>query len=90
MNDAELATVTHVAAPAVTIDGRTIQRCAICGEKLVDEDYRKIAVPAGTKYRPGAFRMGALVSVDGNMQRDTGKWPSDPLPADNCLPLVET
>jgi hypothetical protein len=30
-----MATV-HLAGPIVTVDNRVIQRCAVCGQKLVD------------------------------------------------------
>lgn len=31
-----MQTVTHIAGPVMNIDGRAIQRCAVCGEKLID------------------------------------------------------
>lgn len=36
-------TVSHIAGPAMAICGRVIQRCAVCGEKLVDS--KNVAAP---------------------------------------------
>jgi hypothetical protein len=32
-----MATI-HLAGPIVTVDSRVVQRCAVCGQKLVDLD----------------------------------------------------
>lgn len=74
--------VTHIAAPHVTIDGRyQRQRCAWCGTVLAEYDLTRIAVPVGTDPEPPHWPLGALVTVDGN-----ASWGSDAeqLPDDAC------
>jgi hypothetical protein len=36
MRTVDLETVTHVAACAIQVGDRVIQRCCVCGEKLAD------------------------------------------------------
>lgn len=85
---------THVAAPYFGIARRMIQRCGICGEKLIDLDFDRVAVPEGPDGKPGelpgGFPTAALVRCVGNAQVVVGSFEqSDPLPPDFCLELVE-
>lgn len=74
--------VTHIAAPHVTIDGRyRRQRCAWCEAVLAEYDLSRIAVPVGTDPDPGHWPEGALITVDGN-----ASWieEAEGLPDDAC------
>lgn len=92
MND----TVTHAAGPAVSFMGRVIQRCAVCGCKLADN--QNTAMPMNADGTPPVFPVwseGALVQVEeGNPTRYSvigefgGKKPT-PVPEDFCIALVE-
>lgn len=74
-------TTTHIAALAITVNGRVIQRCALCGSKLLDSKY---ALLAGNLCWP-AYRM---VRVTPKGQIDLGQNLKE-LPMDCCLDLVE-
>jgi hypothetical protein len=80
--------VTHIAGVHVNVDGRVIQRCALCGEKLIDSAHSlNIGFTDASGYP--VFQAGTLVR-----QRDDGIWEyakpqAHSLPNDNCLPLVE-
>lgn len=78
--------VTHIAGHSITVRGRLIQRCALCGEKLVDS--LNTASPDG---RPiGTWEVGRFVNVTfGNPSRSVVLENSDKLPDDSCLSLVE-
>ncbi len=74
--------VTHIAAPHITIDGRYArQRCGWCGQILIEHDLTRVAVPEGQDRAPGTWSAGALVTVDGN-----ASWTVDgeELPEDAC------
>lgn len=84
---------THLAGPAITICGRVIQRCAICGEKLVDSLNCAMPLkPDGTADTIGTWEPGRLVRVEAG---NPAHWilledPEDMrLPADACIDLVE-
>lgn len=85
--------VTHVAGPVVTIRSlnRSIQRCAICGEKL--RDNLNEMGPIGPDGKPPAFlhySEAALIEIDGNRTSVVGDFlDCDRLPDDFCLSLVE-
>lgn len=94
------ATVTHVAERPFAFDGRMIQRCAACGEKLLDTRYAPplLQEPAASRAKKAGFPVwepGDLVRVqpaeDGKPERQwlTGHWNTDPLPPDSCIDLVE-
>ncbi|TDC81896.1 hypothetical protein E1193_13410 [Micromonospora sp. KC606] len=74
--------VTHIAAPQITISDRYMrQRCGWCGDILVEYDLARIAVPAGQDPTPATWPTGALVTVDGY-----ASWASEgeQLPDDAC------
>lgn len=83
--------VTHVAGPFIGLSStnRAIQRCLICGEKLIDT--KNQASPNG---EPSSFwRAGALIKVEGSQpacSSDIGDFLTDSeLPDDLCISLVE-
>jgi hypothetical protein len=91
-------TITHIAAPWISINGRLIQRCGVCGEKLIDSKNKTIAIPKGMKGDEGPEKLigtwqpGALVraTVDQNptqftlLHADEGFYPED-----GCIESVE-
>lgn len=86
-----METVTHIAGVRLTVCGRVIQRCSLCGFKLCDS--LRVGIPDDPDGTPGKFptwEPGRLVRFTlGNPRRevmlpDTGK-----LPDDSCLSLVE-
>lgn len=86
--------VTHVAGPPVTIGERTVQRCALCGEKLLDN--KNTVAPIGPNGEPPDFpvwRERSLVTVsEGNPTSFilAGDFAAvEELPEDFCLALVE-
>jgi hypothetical protein len=84
--------VTHIAGPALTIcGGRVIQRCSLCGEKLIDN--RHEASPIGPDDMPDkrpTWEVGRLVRFSGtNPQSQVLLEDTDKLPDDSCLDLVE-
>lgn len=70
--------VTHIAGIVVKVNDRIIQRCALCGEKLIDTAYNNTAI---------VWKEHSFVNLDGNQMTVTE--PTLELPEDNCLPLVE-
>ncbi len=74
--------VTHIAAPQITISDRYLrQRCGWCGEILAEYDLTRIAVPVGQDPTPASWPVGALVTVDGG-----ASWTveGERLPNDAC------
>lgn len=81
--------VTHIAAPFVIIRGRVIQRCAVCGEKLVDTKGTAMPLrPDGTPDKMPTWGPFELVQVEGNRQ-SVIRCVDDKYPADGCIELVE-
>lgn len=83
--------VTHIAGPAITVDGRTIQRCSLCGDKLVDSKNAMAPVnPDGSIPTIGTWQVGRLIQVEGfNPKRYLLLPDTDKLPEDSCIDLVE-
>ena len=78
--------VTHLAGVFVGLAGRVIQRCAVCGYKLVDN--KNTASPDGSAMP--TWTDGALVEIDGNRSSMVGMYEDPaPLPASFCINLVE-
>lgn len=87
-------TTTHIAGVPVTLsgrDGRVIQRCSLCGEKLVDSKGMAAPLrPDGTAESMGTWEVCRLVQVEhGNPTRWSLLPESEKLPPDSCLELVE-
>lgn len=93
-------TATHLAERPVNINGRTIQRCCVCGFKLIDDHGRGGTVDARGKagpvmtFEPGDFvRLPLDVSQTDNDEPRrpilAGHTNTDRLPADFCIDMVE-
>lgn len=88
-----MTTVTHVAGPAVIVAGRGIQRCCVCGEKLIDTKNQMVPLsPDGTPGLACCWADGAMVQFEeGNPRREShvGQFGVNRLPSDSCIALVE-
>lgn len=52
-------TVSHIPAPAIWVNGRMIQRCAVCGEVLIDKPGpRTMPLPEDTVARTPLSKVG--------------------------------
>lgn len=82
---------THIAGPAITACGRLIQRCSLCGDKMVDSKGMMAPInPDGSTPSIGTWEVGRLVRVTtGNPQHWELLPGTDKLPDDSCLELVE-
>jgi hypothetical protein len=82
--------VIHIAGIELRIGPLQRQLCAWCGERLVDNDLRNIAVPEGQDPHMHAWELNGLVEVmPGNPalyaalpHPDDGKYPDN-----GCCPL---
>ena len=87
MND----TVTHIAGNRIIADGRVVQRCSLCGEKLCDSN--RVEMPRnadGTMPEFPTWEVGRLVQVTaGNPTQHLLMPDTDRLPKDSCLELLE-
>lgn len=83
--------VTHIVGSWIEIGGRVIQRCAWCGEKLLDS--KNVAMPLGPNGEEPSFPTwppGRLVRFSGTQPRCEHLLPeSAQLPSDSCVDLVE-
>lgn len=84
-------TTTHIAGPAITACGRLIQRCSLCGEKLVDSKGVMVQANEDGTFDPiPTWEVGRLVQVEGGNPTRYSLLPdTDKLPEDSCLDLVE-
>ena len=82
---------THIAGNHITVNGRTIQRCALCGEKLIDsKNQAGVIGPNGELPGVATWQPGRLVSVSGgNPSRSVLLPDAERLPDDSCIDLVE-
>jgi hypothetical protein len=89
--DSDALTTTHVAAPSITVGGRVIQRCLVCGEKLVDSRGQMAPLgPDGEIPEVPTWEAGRMVRVHrGNPTRFELLPDSDQLTPDSCAALVE-
>jgi len=77
-----LDSVTHLAGPCIVIGDRVIQRCMVCGDKLLDYDRRSNQIDVWPE--------ASLVSVRNGEYRNLGDaFDTRELPDDSCVPLVE-
>jgi len=75
----------HIAGMPVWIGDRWMrQRCAWCGEVLLNYDLSLVAVPVGQESDPGTWEIGALVLMDGGMAAVVPHADGDPLPDEAC------
>lgn len=87
-----MSSVTHLAGNVVTVDDRVIQRCSICGEKLVDSKGQMFPVlPGEPPPLVATWEVGALVRVSGEQPQHWEVLQVDEkrLPDDSCIELVE-
>lgn len=88
-----MITVSHIAGPAITIMGaeRVIQRCSLCGEKLIDSKGMAAPLnPDGSAPQVCVWEVGRFVQVtEGNPTMYLLLPPSQKLPDDSCIVLVE-
>jgi len=95
-----MASTTHVAGPAIYVTSqhdpkmcRVIQRCLICGTKLIDVDEATTAyaVTSETVGRNAPFTWAVphMVRVNGNHSQDIGGYKYGADPKDLCIDLVE-
>ena len=85
-------TVTHIAGVPITVCGRVIQRCSLCGEKLVDsKNCAMLLEEDGSTPIMPTWEVGRLVqvSVGENPARYLLLPDTDRIPKDSCLELVE-
>lgn len=77
--------VTHIASEHVVIGDQYLrQRCAWCGETLLEYDLARVAVPAGTDPMPATWPHGALVRIDGDYSTIRAETDDKVLPFDAC------
>lgn len=86
----------HLAGNDVTIEGRVIQRCLICGYKLIDDRPDHTMVPEGMDCGFSTWPVGHLIEVtemDGMTEYvnlgDTKQPSFDAAWSDCCINLVE-
>lgn len=85
---------THVVGPLVTYKTRCLQRCLVCGEKLIDMKAGKRVLRNGEVELslPSHFHPGALLRIGGDgpvTWENMGVFGNDPVPYDFCITLVE-
>jgi hypothetical protein len=83
--------VTHIAGLVLHVGGRTIQRCSLCGEKLIDNKGEEAPLnPDGSTPKTLTWEVGRLVRFEGdNPVHSHLLDDTDKLPEDSCLDLVE-
>jgi|WetSurMetagenome_2_1015567.scaffolds.fasta_scaffold380522_2 hypothetical protein len=74
----------HFAGVEIQINTDLRQRCAWCGEMLIDYDLSRVAVPEGQDPRPSTWPVGSIVEVDGCLSYVVDHDDGSPLPADTC------
>lgn len=86
--------ITHIPGKVVQIGPRKIQRCGVCGEKLVDNLLflqGRVAVESTigvVQDGPGFWEVGDPIRQDGNYWSVIGHQDGQPLPDDCCVKLV--
>jgi len=86
-----MGSVTHIAGADITINGRVIQRCSLCGEKLCDSKGAMGEVgPNGEAPKYRTWEVGRLIRVTfGNPTLSELLPDGHKLPEDSCLSLIE-
>lgn len=79
--------MTHIAGMPIALRDRWYrQRCAWCGELLIDGDVTmEMSIGGGS---PGCWEEGALVRLDGPASFTIGTIGEEPLP-DDCCAILE-
>jgi hypothetical protein len=87
--------VVHIPGPVIAVGRRKIQRCAVCGEKLVDNKafiegrvmaWSRENLEGGT---PGFWPTLEPIRVDGTLSYVIEHVDGEQLPDDSCITLVE-
>lgn len=79
----------HFVGVDVQIGALLRQRCAWCGDVLLDYDLERLAVPVGEERQgPATWPVGTLVAVDGNATWVVDHDAVDPLPENTCAALL--
>ena len=78
--------VVHIAGLDVEVGPYLRQRCAWCGEILIDVDLRRVAFVEGPM-KLATWTVGGLVAVEGNMSALREHIDGDQLPMNSCVPL---
>lgn len=84
-------TVAHLAGPEITVDGRVLQRCLICGAKLCDSlGYAAPLNADGSVHEYPTFPKGRFVnvSVTGSVTGFTVLDDTDKLPDNWCEQFI--
>lgn len=92
-----MSSTVHLAGNDVLIEGRVIQRCLICGYKLVDVRLDRIAILSTRENDTSlpVFSVGHLIEVSGTNplsfidKGDTKQPQFDAAWSDCCINLVE-
>lgn len=72
----------HIAGFPVRIGNELRQRCAWCGERLIDEDLSCLASPDGSPF--GTWEVGVLVAVEGKHSYVVPHVDGATVPSDCC------
>ena len=83
-------TITHIAGATITVEGRVIQRCSLCGAKLCDsEGCMMLLEPGKIASEFPTWETGRLVQVTaGNPTQSILLPEADRLPLDSCIVFV--
>jgi hypothetical protein len=86
-----MESVTHIAGVRLDIGGRVIQRCSLCGEKLIDNLNESVPIgPDGKVRKTCSWPIGRLVRVMlRNPRRSLLLEDTDKLTDDSCISLIE-
>lgn len=76
--------IVHVAGAVVSLDGRVIQRCAVCGLKMFDNKYHGVC-----PWPPGGYIDLQVLDDDRISGSMVGNIAEGRIPTNNCLVLVE-
>lgn len=84
---------THIAGLDVTLENRyVIQRCAVCGEVLINVDLNQVATISSTGLTRSSgiatWQVGGLVRVDGVNPKHFSLLDGTMLPSDACANSV--
>lgn len=80
-------TITHISGITLTVCGRVIQRCSLCGAKLCDSEGAAMPLNEdGSAPEFATWPTGRLVQVEtGNPTRYSLLPDTDKLPDDSCI-----
>lgn len=83
-------TLTHIAGHVITVNGRVIQRCSLCGAKLFDsKEYVEETTPGEEASKFPVWEMSRLVQVTaGNPTKYLLLPEAGILPKDNCIEFI--